>query len=517
MKRSFLENKNQYTFINIIFLLGTIFLYHTGILSEHSVIVTILGLGVLIFFSIREPFLIAMLFIGSLPLENIFLTPVDSPIELRPYQLLGIAALGGAIYHHVRTKLFVIQMRWSVLDLVVGLLAIISVILLGWSDQTMTSLQQTVILISFTVLYGVVRIFVQENKEVIALVPIMISSGVVVSGYAILQNMIYYVGGRHLEVMPGRPNATFAEPDWLGAYLVFVCAVCLAYLFYNVYHKHVWRFFDAGLFGAMTITLIALILSAARSAWLGAGCVFVVYLLVIIIQKRYKMFTRHVLWIGASFGIALMIVVGGHLTSFSLGDRLNSTQSGKQEITVACENAENAEVLIHKQVIDSIGQLAAYGCRHINVEDISYENSQGNSIITIYRDDPNVVVRKLIYRKTIVAIMEQPWTGYGWGASSKFLGFDERGTPLNASNVLLETAVSIGLLGLAALCVIFLITGVRALYIFANGKNMVAKSVALLCGLYVVAILVPQMFNAGLFQGYVWVCFGFFAILWEDV
>ena len=55
--------------------------------------------------------------------------------------------------------------------------------------------------------------------------PIIISSATVVGLYAIIQNILYKNGGLHMEVMPGRPNATFAEADWLGMYLVFVIAI----------------------------------------------------------------------------------------------------------------------------------------------------------------------------------------------------------------------------------------------------------------------------------------------------
>ena len=517
MSRSFFENKKTNTLIAIVFMIMMIFFHHIGIMADHSVIVSILGMGLILFFAVRDPLVVAVLFVAALPLEIVYLVPENSAIAIRPYQFLGVAALCGAIYNHIYTKKFVIQIHWHIYDVLVGSLAVISVVLVGATDQTMAAVQQTVVLISFVMLYGVTRIFVRDIKDVIALLPVMIASGVVVSGYAILQNVIYYIGGRHLEVMPGRPNATFSEPDWLGVYLVFVCALCISYLFYTVYHKHVWRFFDMGLFGSMTIVMTALILTAARSAWLGVGCVVIAYACALFFRRKYKLFTRHIAWIGSAVGIALMVVVFGRLTSFSLSDRLHSTQSGKQEITVACDNAEGADTLIHQQVIDSVNQLNAYGCWHINVEDINYENSQGNSIVTVYRNDPNVVIRKQIYSKVIVAITDRPWTGYGWGSSKMLLGMDERGTPLNASNIFLEAALSMGLVGVSVLCMIFVITGVRAAFLFMRAQSMSTKSVALMSGLCVVAIVIPNLFNAGLFLGYIWVSFGLFAILWEKV
>lgn len=516
MTWSFFENKRKYTFINIIFLFFVIGMYHSGILSDNN------GLLLACFFigsfllAIRNPFVIAMLFVGAIPLEVIVLGSDQGFGSFRPYQIFGVAALWGAMYHHFFTKKFFIAIPWNVLDLLVGLVPVVGAVLLAWSDRPMISLQQVVVIVSFALLYGVVRVFVRSDKEMVALIPVMISSGVVVSIYAIMQNVIYYFGGRHMEVMPGRPNATFTEPDWLGVYLVFVCALCVTYLYHNVYYRHIWRFFDISLFISMVCVVIALILSAARSAWLGVLVVFIAYIGVLATQRKYKMFVHHVTWIGATCGIALALVLTLRLTNFSLGDRFQSTQSGKQEITVACDNADGADALAHVQMIDSVKQLGVYGCRHINIEDIGYESSQGNSVVTVYRNDPNVVIRKIIYRKSIVAILERPWTGHGWGASAILLGVDERGTPLNASNIFLETAISIGIIGASLLCLIFVITGVRAIIVFTRGHNSYGRTVALLSGLCVPAIIVPQMFNAGLMMGYVWICFAIFAILWNE-
>ena len=201
----------------------------------------------------------------------------------------------------------------------------------------MTTLKQSLIVLSFGSIYFVVRYFVRSKDDILALFPILISSAVVIAFYGIVQNIIFLTGGVSGEVMPGRPNATFAEPDWLGMYLVFSLGVLLAYLYHSAYHKHLWKFFDGALFVSGVAILVTLIITVARSAWLGAISVIAVYLLIVFFQKKYKLFAMHSFWILSVGLLSLIIVWGFHLTNFELLGRAQSAHSGLQEITIACE------------------------------------------------------------------------------------------------------------------------------------------------------------------------------------
>ncbi len=315
-----------------------------------------------------------------------------------------------------------------------------------------------------------------------------------------------------MEIMPGRPNATFAEPDWLGVYIVFLIATALAYLYYNTYHKHIWKFFDIALFGTMTIFFTALIITVARSAWVGVAAVIIVYGIMLFFQKKYKLFAKHVFWIFSTALLGLIIVFAFSLTTFELGNRLQSTNTGLQEITISCVSNGQAQGTIPTKIND-VSELTQYNCRHINLEEIDSEISIGNEVIKIHRIDPNISVRTDVYNQVLEKIKLKPWFGYGWGSSNKILGNDESGTPLNASNIFLETTLSIGILGVIMLIMFFCTVSIFAIKVLKISTNMREKSVAIFALLGVVAIIVPNLFNAGLLLGFVWVFFGSIAIL----
>jgi hypothetical protein len=234
-----------------------------------------------------------------------------------------------------------------------------------------------------------------------------------------------------------------------------------------------------------------------------------VYGLILFFGKKYKLFAMHMSWVASIIILSLIIVWGFHLTNFELGNRALSTGSGLQEITVSCTDKSR---LVHTTIND-VNELEQYNCRHINLEEIESEKAEGNTVMKIYRTDPNVAVRGDVYGETFVLIKQQPFIGHGWGSSGTLLGEDENGTSLNASNIFLETALSIGVIGLGVLIAIFTTIIIFAVKILYTSPKMMDKSVAIFAVLGTVAIVVPNLFNAGLFLGFVWMFFGIVAIL----
>lgn len=509
--------KRILTLINIILLIGLIVLYHLGFLTQISVAMFLVICLCVIVFSFYMPSIAFALFVGLLPLEIVNFAPEVFGLALRPYQILGVAAIGGMITAIIFRNDIRNFFSWNVFDTLVTLFMGLSVVSVLWNCVVEDASCRGVVVVSFGILYFVTRFFVHEKNEVITLLSLIISSGVVISMYAVVQNILFSFGLTHMEVMPGRPNATFAEPDWLGVYLVFVLAACIAHLYYSSYHKHLWKFFDIALYLSMFIVTIALVLTVARSAWLGALVIFFIYFIVLIAQKKYKLFARHFVRISSLVIMSVVIVVACNLTSFELGNRAQSVRTGMQEITVSCVSQKSRDTLVQKSFVKHIGELGTYGCRHINLEEIGAEESEGNYVFKIYRDDPNIAVRSGVYVQSAKAIIQKPLVGYGWGNSSVILGDDASGTPLNASNILLETAVSVGMIGMGVLLTIFALIAFSSAKILHRSKSMVDKSVAIFGLLGIVAIIVPNMFNAGLLLGFVWVYFGIVAILREVV
>lgn len=510
----FVENKRMFTVVNVALLVSMISLYHFGFLAEISIgIFLILCIGTFVF-SFYQPYFAFALFVGVLPLEIITVAPKFVEMTVRPYHILGVMILCSVIIALMcRVRSSVSFFSWNVFDTLVILLMSTSFISVFFHEISGGVLYHTVIFFSFGVWYFLTRSFVRSTQTVIALLPIFISSGVVVSVYAIIQNILYRSGGLHMEIMPGRPNATFTEPDWLGIYLVFIIAMCLTYLYYGAHHKHLWKFFNSALYFSTFTVVIATIITVARSAWVGSVAVFLVYCFVVIVQKKYKIFVRHFLWFLSIVICGVIVIMVFHLTTFELNNRVESTRSGAQEITVSCITSASRELLYTKQKITDIAELAQYNCRHIDLEEISAEERAGHYVLKIDRDDPNISVRSVVYGKSIVAIQRHPFVGYGWGSSGVILGNDASGTPLNASNIFLETALSIGIIGMGFLSMIFLLLAIYGWNILYKVQNIHDKSFGIFVVLGISAIVVPNFFNAGLLLGFVWVFAGMSAVV----
>ncbi len=505
-------HKRILTILNVLVVSALIFLYHIGLFGDISLAVfTGVSIGLFVL-ALYNPLVVFALFVGVIPLEIVNIAPDTVEIALRPYQLLGIIIFGAVIIRKVFGVSGQEFLTLGIIDKLMIVLTLLSFVGLFWVTNVDVALKQTIILTSFVILYFVTRLFVRSKEDVLSLFPIIISSATVVGLYAIIQNILYKNGLEHMEVMPGRPNATFVEADWLGMYLVFIIAIILAYLYYNAYHKHLWKFFDGALIGVTIIAFVTLVLTVARSAWLGTAVVIVVYVLILFLQKKYKLFARHSLWI-ASMGVSSILIVWMFgLTSFELGNRLQSTNNGLQEITISCQ-CSGQTCLSTTLVIDNVDELEQYNCRHINLEEIDGEVALGNIVTKIHRTDPNIAVRAQVYKKTISYIKQKPFLGYGWGSSAGLLGEDESGTPLNTSNIFLEIALSVGLIGLGIFIVMFGSMVVYSIKMLRTSNSMMIKSVAIFTILGVVAIIVPNLFNAGLFLGFVWVFLGMVDVL----
>ena len=510
--KNLLENTKILIPITALFVICIILIGRTDFLSSS----TFFAISVILFFTmgifVYRPMLGFALFVSVLPFEILSVLPESVGFSVRPYQVLCVILYLAIVGIYIHKNVSVADVRAYITDAIIVGLLVLSGVTVQWAQDPSEALRQTIIVGSFGAIYFIVRFFVREFHDVIKILPIIIVSGWVTSVYAIFQNVLFLHGGDHQEFMPGRPNAFFAEPDWLGIYLVFVFATCLTYLYYNAHHKHVWKFFDVTLWGITITVVVATILTVARSAWLGMAVVSMLYILVIFVMHKYKMCARHVLWLGSVMTTSVLIAVFLPITNFELDNRIQST-TGLQEITVSCVQKSGGEQLMAQKEIKDVTELSAYGCHHINLEEVDAEKTMGHSVVTVMRNDPNIAVRAKTYNHVIEFIRQRPFTGYGWGRRGTLLGTDEQGTPLNASNIFLETALSIGVIGAGLLILLFGVIVLRSLIVIHQAHDEITRSTALFGLLGLGAILVPNFFNAGLFLGFVWVFLAMVAIL----
>lgn len=500
--KSLLTIKNYLVAANIALVVALIFLANLKILPLQNVGDFGFFVGLVFLLSLYRPSWSFLFFVGTIMLENINLAPVEFGLVLRPYQLIGLVTLIAVSVRYFSGRLGFKLPKFFKADIFIVIFLIVGFASSIFALDRGIAFKQSFILLSFGALYFLTRIFIQNLSDLKRVIPFFLSSSAVVTLYGIWQNWQFTHGGVHFEVMSGRPNATFSEPDWLGMFLVFVLAVIYAVVFYftgqednkeilsdnleDLRQKFGLRISDffhySGLISAiihkltmknllsdvtsiwsnersnkkmilyflyllLVVYYILLTLTVSRSAWLGAIVVTLIFCGYVFRKKEYRM----ILGLVVAFLLSVGVIYVFNLTNFELGKRLQST-AGLQEITVSCKQLK--QDLNIKRTIWDTEQLRQIGCQHINLEEIKNEKAMGNFVTKVYRDDPNVNIRAKIYEKSWEQIKKYPIVGIGWGNISQTLGTDENGNGLNASNIFLEVWLGSGIIGLVSFILI---------------------------------------------------------------
>lgn len=492
------------------------------------------NIGDFVFFSaltlllaIYRPGWAFLFFVGSIALENVNLAPPELGLAIRPYQFIGGLALLGVLTRLLAKRLPFALPKFSRCDYLIIIFAAAGFVSALGAANKFVSLKQAVIAATFATLYFLGRIFIQSASDLKKIIPFFLSSSLMVVLYGIWQNARFQRGWESFEVMPGRPNATFTEPDWLGAYLALAIAVIYALIYYfNKKSKNqeseIFNFkflisklqiLKTFLYAFLVLVYVLLILTVARSAWLAALAATFAFLFIILTDLKFNWKTwywKNLFQTSRNLAIAIICSIGiiyfFNLTNFQLFNRAQSTASGLQKITIACPG--NLDVALPEKIND-LEELNQYDCRHIDLEEIEKEKSAGQLVMEIYRPDPNVNIRAEIYRKSWEEIKKNPILGIGWGNIEKVLGQDARGAGLNASNIFLEVWLGSGLAGLLAFLTIWGYAITRSLRKFLS-ENSEEKTLGLFILLGIVALIVFNLFNAGIFLGILWL---FFAIV----
>ena len=455
--------------------------------------------GFLVFLAaLYRPGWVGSLLLATLPLEMTSLLGADAAIALKPYQyvtVLLVLALGVQFAtRKIRWPFF----TWSVVDGAVGILLIGAFLAVPQALAPERALKEAAVLASFVVLYGVWRyLFSQKGWK-----PFFVWSGgvstVIVLLVALWQSIAFLRGDSAFMVMEGRPNSTFFEADWLGFFASLVVLMSIGLWWRALRLKQYFRqpVLLIGVGGLYALSFLILILTVARSAWLatfvGGGVLFVGGLYFVRKhwwKKRLLSLTVGTLVLISS--IVILVATMSGLTRFDISNRLTSTTTGEQLITVSC-----ATPTVLPNVIANVSELQAYNCEHIRLEEKEAEISAGKSVQEVNRVDPNFHTRSTIYRQSLTLIQEHWLLGIGGGNSSLVLGTDERGAGLNASNLFLEAWLSYGLLGCGALFFIVITLG------YTLTREMLQGSEKHLLGLgLLVSMLIFNLFNAGMLLG----------------
>jgi len=524
--------KNYLLLANIFLVLFLILLNNLKIIPLHF--------GDFIFFSILilalalyRPGWIFLIFIGTIPLENINLAPANLIITIRPYQFFGVLIIMAIIIRLLLRRSNFVLAKLKLPDYLVILVTLSGFLSLIGAQNKLLSLKLSIIFTSFVILYFLTRNYVQNIQDIKKILPFFLSSAIIVVLYGIWQNIIFLRGLVSFETIRGRPNATFTEADWLGIFLVLILAMVYSLIFYfykrrdhikskisnfqflifNKFPNSKFQIPNSFLYLLLTICYMLLILTVSRSAWLSVLIITIIFIGVFFSDLsshnwKWKSTFYLKLKILASLILSVAIIYVFHLTNFQLFNRIQSTGSGLQEITVACKNEQGAQQLRQLQPLKQLEQLQHFGCRHINLEDIKNEKAAGNIIITVYRQDPNIAIRSQIYQRSWQEIKNHSILGIGWGSMRLVFGQDKHGHSFNSSNIFLQTWLGSGIIGILSLVILLFYLLYKAIKNYYFAKELPVKSWNLFIILSWFGIVTANLFNAGIFLGFFWIWLG---------
>ena len=513
-------------------------------------------------FSLFRPGWSFLIFLSILPFETINLAPEVLGIAVRPYQLFALVIFAAIIIRRSVGRLgFSFSFHWF--DVLVVVFSVGGFVSALFADQLAAAFKQAIVACFFGVLYFLSRQFLSRKEDMYRVVPFLMLSGVLVGVYAIVQNVWFSRGMNLFEAMPGRPNAFFPEADWLGMYLIFLGSLAFAGMSMSWRGRNVARSgkvslnssgkilhrklnlagsrqwlavlieetiqkwsahmsllsewlswyssFGTAFFFLLTffISISAIILTVARSAWIGMiAAMFVGFGITVFLKRKEMLAWRNITMFGFLMSVGTLLSIGFvwffHLTSFELEERTISAASGWQSITVSCSSS-----VALPERINSINELSVYSCWFIRLEEIESEQLAGHSIQRILRPDPSIRARQEIFSTVAEQIREHWALGIGWGSIGSVLGTDDRGSKLNASNAFLEVWLGGGLFAFLAFLILWFLVPIFSLIrIFTPRKYSEEKTIALFFLVSWVGFSCFNLFNSGIFLGFVWVWLG---------
>jgi len=501
-------------FIGVLLNAALIIANASGLLPLSLVVFGLVFLAVFLL-ALFRPLWVFWIFIISLPLESVIISSDQLPISFRPFQVIGVmlfVATALLIVSKKKTGLPRLpEISWADIS-IIGLVSWSFLSLLNALNSSVT-LKLNLVLLSFGMIYFLSRFYLQDAKRKLEALWFFVATSLPILLFGVYQSLAFKFGWVDFQVFAERSNGTFTEPDWFGIYLVFLAAIIYWVKLQLFKTKNTtmiasWEMRQAGQWFLnlyLFLIFVVLILTVARSAWVGFLAVTIIYFGLTLYQKKAfklrrfkaKNFFQETLSLGIVYLAAILLVIVTGLSNFNLANRAASSVSGLQEITISCQPGSAVP-----EKISGVDKLSQYGCRHIDLGEIDSELALDREVRRVYRPDPNVEIRKNIYATTWSEIKKHPGLGQGLGSSSQVLGKDSYGHGLNASNIFLEVWFSLGAVGL------FIFSGLFLYPVFRSSKKIVfnrkPSALDFFIVLSTVALLIPNLFNAGIFLSLMW-------------
>lgn len=437
-----------------------------------------------------------------IPFE-IYTVSLGDFVRIRPYQIVTLILILLLAYQYLAKKITLSNLTRPFRSPVSKLLAayfIVSVISLANTPNLKGGIQETLVLLSFLVVYWLVMYFVKTSWDAKLVLYAFLASGLVAAVVALAQVVAFKAGLGLIEVMPGRPNSILPEPDWLGFFMVFVLAISISvkhiikpdqenqstllYLCHNKYSNTI----------VSILFYLTLILAIARASWLAAIGIIAFYLFLIFIDKSNPFslaFTRG-LYVALLILISLGIIQVFNLTPFPLQNRFLSIITRQEIHAVVTDPETGKEISIEKNKINE------------------YKN-KGVEVREQKVKDINIVKRTESFTNMYDIVLRHPILGIGFGGLQEVFG---QGT--NANNIFFEIWVASGVVGLVLFALVFYCIFREWLFFYLKKRNAQNQAYLFFIILGLIAILIPNVFNSGLLLGFFWVYLGLAANLLDN-
>lgn len=440
----------------------------------------------------RIPKALFFLLVFLIPFE-IYKLPVGGIIHLRPYQIAALVLLLMVGYHYLAGKIStgdLMRPLKSPISKILFIYFLISLISLVNAPDLKNGLQDTLILLSFLIIYWLVAYFVHTASDAAAALFTIVLSGFFASLVGLAQIIAYKAGMKLIEVMPGRPNSILPEPDWFGFFMVLALASLIAvkYLKQKDTKLAAFKVFRSNYFQSIIHVLfyMMIILTVARASWLAAIAIIGFFIFLIFIYKNnsiYSAFSEG-LKILVVFLVSLGIIYSFSLTDFSLKNRFLSIITREEVHAVATDPESGEEISISREKAEE------YKKKGIEVKKKKVK-------------DVNVLRRTESFTDSLDIAFKHPVLGIGFGGITTVFG-----EGINANNIFIEILVATGVIGLMVFMPIFYYIFREGIYCFIKrrGSENIGFLFFILLGL--IAMTIPNVFNSGLFLGFFWLYLG---------
>jgi O-antigen ligase len=418
-----------------------------------------------VFLVFLSPFLASLLLLSTVSLEK-FSFFENSSIKI--YEILSIPVILNLAYLFYKNKISLKLPKIITFSLI--LIVVASIFGFIHTPSIAASLKYTLLFFYFLALSMATYLATFQKRENVIRTLILSSLPVLV--YGIFQSLAYKFSLFAFETMPGRVDGTFFEPDWFGMYLAVILGLMMPLLnFKKISH---WIF--------LILIFANLLLTISRASWLASICIIFVYLLINLFRKKIKQGLFSFTQILASLSVAIFIITLFNLTPFSLSQRFLSTFTGDEK---------------YLATQDEFG----------NTIQISKEEAQrlnSDQLLLLSREDTNVNSRLNSYQESFELIKKHPLFGIGLGGLSTIYS-----KFTNANNILLEILIGTGFTGAIPFLAILLYPFLLFIYLFFKKYPHFPYSTSTLSLILAfTAILIPNMFNSGIFLGYFWIILG---------